>query len=85
MKLFCNYEVKSIEVENGALNVTLGNRMEVFLRGKKFTLHPYVVVGSPRSPISWGCGTAPPPEGMKSVGKDLTDVTPIYLTAIHCI
>jgi type IV pilus assembly protein PilA len=82
--LIGNY-VKSIEVENGALNVTLGNRMEVFLRGKVFTLHPYVVVGSPKSPISWGCGTAPAPEGMKAIGKDKTDVTPVYLPAIHCI
>lgn len=82
--LIGNY-IKSIEIENGAVNVTLGNRMEIFLHGKKFTLHPYVVVGSPKSPISWGCGMSPAPDGMKSVGKDNTDVTPIYLPAIHCI
>jgi type IV pilus assembly protein PilA len=77
--------VKSIEVENGAMHVTLGNRIEPFLRGKVFSVRPYVVIGSPRSPVAWGCGKSPPPEGMKAMGADHTDVDPMYLTAIHCI
>jgi len=82
--LIGNY-VKSIEVENGVMHVTLGNRMEIFLRGKVFSVRPYVVAGSPKSPISWGCGKSPPPEGMKVVGEDRTDVDPVYLPAIHCL
>lgn len=77
--------VKSIEVEDGVMHVTLGNRIESFLRGKVFSIRPYVVIGSPKSPISWGCGKAAPPEGMKAAGKDRTDVKEVYLTAIHCI
>ncbi len=79
-----NY-VKSIQVENGAMHVTLGNRMEIFLRGKVFTIHPYIVSGSPKTPVSWGCGKSPPPDGMKTIGEDKTDVDPVYLPAIHCI
>ena len=77
--------VKSIEVENGVMHVTLGNRIESFLRGKVFTVRPYVVPGSPKSPVAWGCGKSPAPEGMKVIGEDRTNTDLVYLPAIHCI
>lgn len=77
--------VTSIEVENGVMHVTLGNRIEPFLRGKVISVRPYVVIGSPRSPVAWGCGKSAPPEGMKAVGVDKTNADPVYLPAIHCI
>jgi type IV pilus assembly protein PilA len=84
-KFIIGNHVKSIEIEDGVMHVTLGNRIEPFLRGKVFSLRPYVVVGSPKSPIAWGCGKSAPPEGMKVTGKDRTDLDLMYLTAIHCI
>ena len=84
-KLLIGNHVKSIEVEDGVMHVTLGNRIEPFLRGKVFSVRPYVVEGSPKTPVAWGCGKATPPEGMKAVGKDRTNVDEVYLPAIHCL
>ena len=69
--LIGNY-VKSVEVEDGAMHVTLGNKISELLRGKVITIQPLVVIGSPQSPIAWNCGFAEPPEGMKTVGNNRT-------------
>jgi len=71
--LIGNY-VKSITVENGAMHVKLGNKIGPVLDGKIITIRPLVVVGSPQSPVSWTCGKATAPEGMKAVGKNKTDL-----------
>ncbi len=74
--LIGNY-VKQIEVEGGVIHVTLGNKINQSLRDKVLSLQPLVVINSPISPISWNCGTAEPPVGMKTVGLDRTskDIT----------
>lgn len=76
--LIGNY-VKRIEVENGALHVTLGNKVNNNLQGKILSLRPLVVTGSPASPISWSCGNASAPTGMQSVGENKTTVSKEYL------
>ena len=47
--------------------------------GKIISLRPLVVKGSPKSPISWGCGASTPPKGMIAVGQDKTDIPNEYL------
>jgi type IV pilus assembly protein PilA len=71
--LIGNY-VKDIEVENGALHIRLGNKANKAIAGKVLTLQPLIVAENPTSPISWNCGSSEPPEGMKAVGKNRTDV-----------
>ncbi len=64
--------VKRIEVEDGALHITLGNKINQNLRDKVISIQPLVVVNSPLSPTSWNCGAAEPPAGMKTVGANKT-------------
>jgi len=78
--LIGNY-VKNIEVENGAIQVTFGNKINKQLDGKMLSLRPLVVTGSPSSPISWNCGMAEAPQGMEAVGENKTNIDNIYLVA----
>jgi len=66
--------VERMEVDNGAIHITLGNRINKMLAGKIISFRPLVVIGSPSSPISWACGYAGPPKGMKAIGKNQTNV-----------
>jgi len=67
-------KVTGIEVEGGAIHITLGNKAAKPLQGKTVSMRPAVVIGSPASPISWLCGADEPVEGMKVVGEDKTDI-----------
>lgn len=71
--LLGNY-VKGIELQDGAFHITLGNKVNKLLDGKKLTIRPIVVTGSPQSPFSWVCGNSPAPEGMEAVGVNMTDM-----------
>jgi len=79
--LIGNY-VKRIEVREGALHVTLGNKAGKPIAGKLLTLQPLIVTENPASPISWNCGSSTPPEGMTAVGENRTDVDPQFLPYI---
>ncbi len=68
-------KVAKIEVENGAIHITLGNKVSQSLQNKTVTLRPAVVTDSPSSPISWLCGSEEPVPGMEAVGEDKTDVS----------
>jgi len=72
--------VSSIIVSDGAIHVTLGNKINKQLYGKVLSIRPLVVVGSPTSPISWGCGNSIPPKGMESVGENKTNIENVFLT-----
>ncbi len=72
-KIIGNY-ITSMEVENGAIHTTLGNRVFNTLKGKILTIQPIVVKGSPMSPISFSCGYAGAPKGMETVGKNKTNI-----------
>jgi type IV pilus assembly protein PilA len=69
--LIGNY-VSRIDVEDGAMHVTLGNKISQLLKGKVLSIQPLVVIGSPHSPIAWNCGFAEPPQGMQTVGSNKT-------------
>jgi len=79
-QLIGNY-VSSIDIENGALNVTFGNLVNKAIAGKVLTLQPLVVPGSPMSPMSWRCGLREIPKGMEAVGTNRTDVDRQFLPA----
>lgn len=77
-KLLGNY-VTGIEVIDGAIHVTLGNKVGKILEGKILSVRPITVIGSPESPTSWLCGTAQPPGGMEAVGEDRTSIESQFL------
>lgn len=73
--LLIGNKVSRIEIENGAIHITLGNKVTKSLQGKILTLRPAVVTGSPNSPISWLCGSDKPVPGMSAVGINKTSLT----------
>jgi type IV pilus assembly protein PilA len=77
-KIVGNY-VASVEVRDGAINLTFGNRANSALSGKVLTLRPAVVADSPMVPIAWICGQASVPDKMTVKGVNRTDVTPLHL------
>ncbi|MCG8426585.1 MAG: pilin, partial [Chromatiales bacterium] len=76
--LLGNY-VQGIEVADGAIHVSLGNKINQHLKDKKLTLRPIVVTGSPTSPFSWLCGYDEAPNGMEPIGENRTDIENKFL------
>ena len=73
-----NY-VSSVAIEDGAIDLTFGNRVNGSLKGKILTLRPAVVADSPVVPIAWVCGNATVPGKMIVKGVNRTDVPLLYL------
>jgi len=67
-------KVTSINIVDGVVNVTLGNKAAKTLQNKVVSIRPAVVSGSPSSPISWLCGYETPVDGMEAVGDDKSNV-----------
>ncbi len=81
--LLIGNNVTSIEVEDGAIHIVLGNKVVKSLQGRTLTLRPAVVIGSPASPISWVCANDKPVTGMETVGINKTDL-PDVITPASC-
>ena len=64
----------SMKIEDGAIHITLGNKISKPLRGKILSLRPAIVSGSPNSPIAWLCGADSPVSGMEAIGENKTDL-----------
>lgn len=75
--------VTQMQVENGAIHITLGNRINSLFNGKVLTLRPAFVAENLNSPISWLCGYAEPVNKMVAQGENKTNVLPINLS-INC-
>lgn len=71
--LIGNY-VEGMEVKDGAIHITLGNRINAQAAGQIISFRPLTVINSPASPISWACGYATAPKGMEAVGENRTNV-----------
>lgn len=78
-KQFIGNYVKSVEIEQGAIHVYLGNRINTLVADKVLSLRPAYVEGSPLTPIAWLCGQAEPVDGMKAQGENKTTIPPAYL------
>jgi len=72
--------VTGVQVKNGAIHVTLGNRINAHVKSKVLSLRPATVITNPSSPISWLCGYAEPVNGMGAIGENHTTVPSLYLS-----
>jgi type IV pilus assembly protein PilA len=77
-KMVGNY-VTSVQIQNGAVNVTFGNRAIGSINGKILSFRPAVVTDSPIVPITWVCGNAPAPNKMTILGVNQTTIPPALL------
>ncbi len=66
--------VSSVDIQEGAINITFGNNAHGVLKGKVLTLRPAVVEDAPIVPVAWVCATGTPPEKMTVKGIDRTTV-----------
>jgi len=73
-----NY-VKSLEIKEGAIHVTLGNRVNKHILDKTISIRPAIVAQSRKVPIAWVRGLASVPQGMQVRGENHTDLLPRFL------
>jgi type IV pilus assembly protein PilA len=71
--------VSGIAIEQGAIQITFGNRAHAQIKGKTLSLRPAVVRDAPIVPVAWICGYAPVPDKMTVEGENRTSVPPEYL------
>ena len=81
-KIVANY-VSAVTVDQGAIHVTFGNRVNKAIAGKILTLRPAVVEDEPIVPVAWVCGYAEAPDRMKVHGTNRTEI-PEQLLPIEC-
>lgn len=74
--------VTSIQMENGAFHVTLGNKINTHVADKIVSIRPIIVKGSPTSPFSWICGHSEAPDAMLAIGENKTSVGGEHLPAV---
>jgi len=77
-KLISN-RVSRMALIDGAIHITMGNKISQPMQGKVLSFRPAVVAGSPASPISWLCGHDVPVTGMNAIGENKTSVGEEYL------
>lgn len=77
-RIIGNY-VTSVSVRDGAIDITLGNRINRYASGKVLTLRPAVVKGERVVPIAWVCGYGSVPQGMTVTPENSSDILPRHL------
>lgn len=77
-KIVSNH-VSSLTVEDGAIQITFGNRASQAIAGKVLSLRPAVVGDAPVVPVAWVCGNAPGPEKMTVNGENRTNIPSAFL------
>lgn len=82
-KFVGNY-VRRVEVADGAIHITFGNRVNRNASDKVLTLRPAIVQDAPIVPIAWVCAKAKTPDGMSALGKDATSL-PDHFLPLDCL
>jgi type IV pilus assembly protein PilA len=77
-KIVNNY-VSSLAIQEGAIQITFGNRASKAIVGKLLSLRPAVVDDAPVVPVAWVCGNAPGPEQMTVRGSNQTNIPNAFL------
>ena len=77
-KIKGNY-LRKLEVRDGVMHLYLGQKLPEALHDKILSIRPVFVEDEPSVGLSWVCGNNPKPDGMKSPGRNLTDVELIFL------
>lgn len=68
-----NY-VTALEISEGAIHITLGNRVNSHIQSKILSVRPAVVKASAKIPIAWIRGLASVPKGMTVSGENRTNL-----------
>lgn len=71
--------LQRVDVENGAMHLQFGRKFPESLAGKRLSIRPLIVEGSPGSPVSWVCGYDAVPQGMKANADNRTNLELTHL------
>lgn len=77
-KIVSNH-VSALQVEDGVIHLTFGNRANNQIRGKVLSLRPAVVEDAPVVPVAWVCGFAEAPAKMTARNPNRTNIPVNYL------
>ena len=77
-KVVSNF-VSVLEVNNGVIHMTFGNKARAQLQGKVLTIRPAVIEESQAVPVAWVCGNAKVPVKMTVYGENRTNIEAKYL------
>lgn len=77
--LVVSNHIKSVSVQNGAIQITFGNSASGLIKDKLLTLRPAVVDEAPIVPVAWVCGYASGPGKMTIKGENKTNIPEEYL------
>ena len=76
--LVSNY-IAGVSVDNGVINVSIGNNAHGAIKGMVLSFQPLTVQGNASSPIDWTSGYSTAPAGMSANGANSTTIPAKYL------
>lgn len=74
-----NNFIRALEIDNGAIHMTFGNKAHPQIKDKVLSLRPAVIEESKVVPVAWVCGNATAPENMVIKGANKTNIPDEYL------
>lgn len=74
-----NNFISALEIDNGAIHMTFGNKAHPQIKDKVLTLRPAVIEESKVVPVAWVCGNAKAPDNMTVKGANRTNIPPEFL------
>lgn len=77
-KVVSNF-ISALEVKDGVINLTFGNKAHPQISGKIISLRPAVMDDAQIVPVAWVCGNAKVPDKMTVKGDNKTNVPDQYL------
>jgi type IV pilus assembly protein PilA len=77
-KVVSNF-VSKLEVQDGVIHMTFGNKAHPQIKDKILSMRPAVIEESQVVPIAWVCGNAKAPDKMTIKGENKTTVSADYL------
>jgi type IV pilus assembly protein PilA len=77
-KVVSNF-ISALEVQNGVIHMTFGNKAHKQIMGKVLSIRPAVIEESQIVPIAWVCGNASAPAQMVVKGENRTNIPTEFL------
>ncbi|MDP1765650.1 MAG: pilin [Methylotenera sp.] len=71
--------ISSVEIQDGVIHMTFGNKAHLKIKGKILSIRPAVIEESQVVPVAWVCGNAKAPDKMVLKGDNKTNISDDYL------
>lgn len=71
--------ISAVEIQDGVIHMTFGNKAHLKIKGKILSIRPVVIEESQIVPVAWICGNAKAPDKMALKGDNKTNISDEYL------